>query len=193
MKRINFKVIAIVAAIMAILSTAYPVIDEMRGANGGSIDISQQIYAYMEQEGNQQKVFGSAISLNGNKSSNACVYFVSEVLRKNNIWVSKRTANTAQLVSTLKYKGWKKEYDYEDLKPGDIVFTTDSSGNKAGNPSHTYVFMGWTSKDSYDYAYICDNQAKDYENEIYHIRNIKNIAYVDGKLKDAFSFFMRPF
>jgi len=193
MKRIDLKAITIIAAIIAVLCTTNPVIDEMRGMNSGSIDLNRQVYAYMEKEGNQQQVFSSSISLNGNKSSNACVYFVSEVLRKNNIWVSKRTANTAELVSTLKYKGWKKKYNYEDLKPGDIVFTTDSSGNKAGNPSHTYVFMGWTSKDSYDYAYVCDNQAKDYGNEIYHVRNVRNIAYVDGKLKNAFSFFMRPY
>jgi hypothetical protein len=52
--------------------------------------------------------------------------------------------------------------------------------------------MGWVKEGSYDNAYICDNQAKDYDNEIYHIRNIKDRANVNGITKDAFSFFLKP-
>lgn len=50
--------------------------------------------------------------------------------------------------------------------------------------------MAWVKEGNYDYAYICDNQAKDYENKIYHIRNIKNVDKANGYSKDAFSFFM---
>lgn len=42
----------------------------------------------------------------------------------------------------------------------------------------------------YDYAYICDNQAKDYEGKIYHTRNIKNIKNIKNSQKEPFSFFM---
>ena len=53
------------------------------------------------------------------------------------------------------------------------MFTTDGYGNKMVFQPHTYVFMAWVKEGNYDYAYICDNQTKDYENKIYHIRNIK--------------------
>jgi hypothetical protein len=158
---------------------------------GDEVQLRERIYFYMKQEKNQSKVFSAAIALNDDKSSNACVYFISEVLRKNNVDVPKSTSNTSQIISILNAKGWKKDNDYKKLQPGDICFTTDSKGNKNGVPTHTYVFMGWVNEGSYDYAYICDNQAKDYENKIYHIRNIKNQVKLNGIEKDAFSFFMK--
>jgi|GEM_PF-5448301 len=153
--------------------------------------ITQQIYQYIGDESNRQSAFSAAIALNGNKSANSCVYFISEVLRRNGIAVPSNTANTVQLVLELAQRGWSWGTDYKELKPGDIAFTTDSTGRKIGIPSHTYIFMGWVSEGSYDYAYICDNQAKDYDNKIYHIRNIRDRDNVDGKSKDAFNFFMR--
>ena len=59
-------------------------------------------------------------------------------------------------------------------------------------PSHTYIFMDWVEEGNFDYAYICDNQAKDYNNQIYHIRNIAIVDKANGFTKDAFSFLMRP-
>jgi hypothetical protein len=132
------------------------------------------------------------MSLNEGKSSNACVYFVSEVLRKTDYSIPDSTCNTAQMVSLLKEKGWNKNSDYKKLKPGDICFSTDYSGSNSGKPTHTYIFMGWVEEGSYEYAYICDNQAKDYEGKTYHVRNIKNKDTVKGITKEAFSFFMRP-
>lgn len=186
MKKVKLITITTIILILSIV-----VLNKALEDKGRNLDTSNRIYTYMKQERNQNIVLRDAISLNDNKTSNACVYFVSEVLRKNNISIPKETANTAQLISVLKGKGWKKDNDYKNLKPGDIVFTTDSSGNKNGAPSHAYVFMKWVKEGSYDYAYICDNQAKDYKNKTYHIRNIKNIDNVSGISKDAFSFFMK--
>jgi hypothetical protein len=155
-------------------------------------DLREKIYNFLKIEKNQAKVFNRAIALNEGTSANACVYFVSEVLRKNNIEVSEETCNTDQILSILQEKGWKKEYDYKKLKPGDLCFTTDASGDKYGSPTHAYIFMGWVNEYNYDYAYICDNQAKDYSNKVYHIRNIKYTVNQDGLTKDAFSFFMKP-
>ncbi|MPW26115.1 hypothetical protein GC105_09955 [Alkalibaculum sp. M08DMB] len=90
----------------------------------------------------------------------------------------------------LQERGWKKERDYTKLKRGDVCFTTDSKGNKNGGPTHTFIFMGWVKEGNYDYAYICDNQTKDFDGKILHIRNIKNKGYFNGNGKDAFSFFM---
>lgn len=185
MKKMKLVITTIMVAILTII-----VINKTLMFKGRDLDISNRIYGFMKSERNQKKVFKDAIALNNNDPSNTCVYFVAEVLRKNNIPVAKETANTTQLMYVLKDRGWKKDNNYKNLKLGDIVFTTDSLGNKNGAPSHAYVFMGWVNEGSYDYAYICDNQARDYENKIYHIRNIKNRDTVNGISKDAFSFFM---
>ena len=95
------------------------------------------------------------------------------------------------LITLLKKKGWKKQSDFEKLSPGDICFTTNENSSKDSNPSHTYVFMKWVKAGSYDYAYVCDNQAKDYSGKIYHIRNIRVTTKVNGFVKDAFAFFMK--
>ncbi|PRR72101.1 hypothetical protein [Clostridium thermopalmarium] len=155
-----------------------------------SLFLRESIYDFLMIEKNQKEVFRDAMALNHGSSKNCCVYFVSEVLRRNNYFVPEETANTTLLISFLEKKGWKKNYNLKKLKPGHIVFTTDNNGTKKGKPTHTYIFMGWVEEGSYDYAYICDNQAKDYGNQIYHIRNVKNREKVNGLTKDAFSFFM---
>lgn len=187
MKRINLFMATLIIIFLAVV-----IVDKIVIQNSSELDLTDKIYEFMKDSSNQQNVFNEAKGLNANSSSNACVYFVSEVLRENNVQISKDVANTAQLISTLKQKGWKKDIDYMDLERGDIVFTTDETGDKNGVPSHVFVFMGWVNEGSYDYAYICDNQAKDYLNKIYHIRNIKNKAIVNGITKDAFSFFYSP-
>lgn len=159
--------------------------------NIGKINIRESIHNFMKSEQNQNETYLSAIALNGGNSENTCVYFVSEALRRNNFDISLEVGNTVQLISLLQEKGWKIDKNYKNLRPGDICFTTDSMGNKNGRPSHTYIFMGWVEEGKYDYAYVCDNQANDYNNQIYHKRNIKSIDKANGVSKDAFSFFMK--
>ncbi|WP_392486074.1 hypothetical protein ACER0A_012055 [Haloimpatiens sp. FM7315] len=156
------------------------------------VGIQQKIHDYLIERTNRQRAFVGAISLNNNSSTNSCVYFVSEVLRENHIDTPKNIANTSQLIKFLKDRGWRKDRNLENLKPGDLVFTTDDFENKEGVPTHVYVFMKWVKDGNYDYAYICDNQAKDYNNKIYHIRNVKVREKVKGLVKDEFSFFMKP-
>ncbi len=133
-----------------------------------SSEISQEIYNSMKNLGNRLSVYNASVELNGGSSANTCVYFVSEVLRKNGEYVDNSICNILELLDVLKEKGWRREYDYGKLKPGDVCFTTDVNLNDDGNPTHTYIFMGWVEEGKYDYAYICDNQAKDYEGKIYH-------------------------
>jgi hypothetical protein len=149
------------------------------------------IHKFLQSEKNRIDVYQAAIKLNNGNSENTCVYFISELLRRNNFEVPKETSNTSQILSVLKEEGWQKDSNYKNLRPGDICFTTDSKGNKDGVPTHTYVFMGWVKEGDYNFAYICDNQAKDYDNKVYHIRNIKIIDKVNGFTKDSFSYFMR--
>lgn len=152
----------------------------------------EYVYELLKNEVNQKDIFSAAIDLNNGTSANSCVYFASETLRRSGISIPKKVANTAQLIYTLKNKQWKKSINYRELQPGDICFTTDEKGNKEGLPTHTYIFMGWVQEGNYKYAYICDNQAKDYENKVYHIRNISVQDKINGNSKEAFSFFMRP-
>lgn len=152
--------------------------------------LRENIHKYLKDKNNRIEAYYSAVALNDGKSENTCVYFIAEVLRKNNYNVPKHMANTQSLINFLKENGWKQKTDYKKLKPGNICFTTDGYGSKNGDSTHTYVFMAWAKEGSYDYAYICDNQAKDYKNKIYHIRNIKSVDKVNGYSKDAFSFFM---
>jgi len=155
-------------------------------------NLRERIYFYMKDKKNQNDVYKTAIALNGGKSANTCVYFLSEVLRRNNITIPKQTANISQIMAILNKMGWKKDTDYKNLQSGDIGFTTDSYGNKNGIPTHTYIFMGWIKEGNYDFAYIVDNQAKDYDNQVYHKVNIKNVGEANGNTKEAFSFFMKP-
>ncbi|WP_243108679.1 hypothetical protein [Clostridium rectalis] len=144
----------------------------------------------MLSKNNRIKAYNQAVSLNNGDSSNTCVYFICEVLRLNNVKINNNICNTTQILDIMKREGFKKERDYKKLKPGNICFTTDESLNKNGIPTHTYIFMGWYKEGQYDYAYICDNQAKDYDNKIYHLRNIKKAMNKNGLIKEPFSFFL---
>lgn len=155
------------------------------------LNLQGTIYKFLQDEQSRRDVFSTAVDLNQGRTENTCVYFVSEVLRRNGIEVPKYICNTSQLISFLKKQVWKKVNDYKKLEVGDICFTTDAFDNKKGIPTHTYIFMGWVKKDSYDYAYICDNQAKHYQDKLYHIRNLAVKDEVEGNTKEAFSFFMK--
>ena len=153
--------------------------------------VTNDIYNFLQSEGNRREVYGAAIDLNEGSSANTCVYFIAEVLRRNNFNVPNETSNTKQIISIFTEKGFEKRSDYENLTPGDICFTTDNNGGTSGFPTHTYVFMKWVKEGNYDYAYIVDNQAKDYNDDVYHIRNINVRTRSNGFDKDAFSFFMK--
>lgn len=183
--KLFFRIFIIIAAIFLFFN------DTISKINSQSVYSMKNAYEYLMVEENRIDTFSAAINLNDDKSENACVYFVSEVLRRNNFTVPEKTCNTSQLITLLEKRGWSKFRDYKELKLGDVCFTTDAEGNKNGTPTHTYVFMGWVKEGSYEYAYICDNQAKDYKNKVLHIRNIKNVDKANGFTKDAFSFFMR--
>lgn len=157
------------------------------------LDLHNNIYCFLKGDENRLETYSTAVDLHNGDASNTCVYFVAEVLRKNDYEVPEYICNTNEFVPFLEKQSWKKDYDYKKLKSGDICFTTDAFGNKHGIPTHTYIFMGWVEEGIYDYAYICDNQAKDYEDRVYHIRNINITDNVNGYTKDAFSFFMKNY
>lgn len=153
-------------------------------------NLRKKIYDSMTVKENRIKAYNNAIHLNNGSSSNTCVYFLCEVLRMNGEKISYNICNTTELLDIIKKDDWKIEKNYKKLKPGDICFTTDESLNKDGIPTHVYIFMSWVEEGKYDYAYICDNQAKDYNGKIYHIRNIKSTENKKHSQKEPFSFFI---
>ena len=187
MKKIRLVIIILVITVIAIIfpKSVKSYIQQRKPYS------NKNVYNFLKESKNQKDVYGVAIKLNQGSSANACVYFMAEVLRRNNFNVPEETNNVGKFISLLQERGLKKQIGYQNLSPGDICFTTDAKGNKNGVSTHTYVFMKWVKQGSYDYAYICDNQAKDYKDKVYHIRNIKIIDKANGFDKDAFAFFMK--
>ncbi|KHD36525.1 hypothetical protein NL50_08320 [Clostridium acetobutylicum] len=143
---------------------------------------------YLKDSNHREENLSAAISLNGGKSENTCVYFASGALRNGGLMVPDATANTTELMDFLKSKGFKKHYDLEKLKEGDICFTSES-GDKNEVPDHTYIFMRWVDSIHKD-AYVCDNQKKDY-GDTYHKRNITYEAKINNEKKSRAIYYMR--
>lgn len=158
-----------------------PAAGHINSRKQSSIQVS--LYNYMASKANQNSVNASARKLNGGRRHNTCVYFACESLRRSGVRVPKNISNTKQFIGYLKANEWKVNYNLSELKPGDLCFTTN---NSTGWPSHVYIFMAWAKKGSMDSAYIVDNQAHDYNGNVYHIRNVKKKL----KDKDATRFFM---
>ncbi|MBU3146061.1 hypothetical protein [Clostridium sp. CF012] len=185
------KKIMLIIAVLVITSIAIIFSKNIKAfIQGENQSLNKNIYNFLEDVGNQKNIYGAAIDLNKESSANTCVYFIAEVLRRNDFNVPKGIGNIAQMIAILEEEGWQKQRDYKNLMPGDICFTTDGNGDKNGIPTHTYVFMKWVKEGNYDYAYICDNKAKDYKGNVYHIRNINVVARSNGFDKEAFAFFM---
>lgn len=154
------------------------------------VNLEEKLFSLMSDSNNRAEIYKEAIKLNNGSSENTCVYFMGEALRRVGEDIPYSVCNTKELLSILNKYRWEKEEDYKKLKKGDICFTTDEALDKNGIPSHTYIFMKWKEEGSYDYAYICDNQAKDYEGKIYHLRNIIKVEKFKGNQKEPFSFFI---
>lgn len=187
-KKSKGKVIFVIIIIVLILKSGLVIADHI------GVDyrkpIQTRMYNYLLKSTNRLKVYENAALLNNGSTENTCVYFVCEVLRENGINLSQSICNTSQLIPLLQDQNWIKDTNYKNLKPGSLCFTTNSKLSKNGIPSHTYIFMEWVNSNSYDYAYVCDNQAKDYNGKIYHVRNICVSAMVNGKIKEPFSYFL---
>ncbi|MEW8957289.1 hypothetical protein [Clostridium sp.] len=184
------NIIIIITSIIFLITVLFLLkyITTVRTREGNNL--RNKIYTFLSDKNNRVKAYERAVKLNGGDSANTCVYFLAEVLRNNNIDIDDSVCNTQGLIKVLEKKGWKKETDINKLKPGDICFTTDEKLSKKGTPTHAYVFMKWEKEGSTDYGYICDNQAKDYDWKVYHLRNI-GIKDGSGKSqKEPFSFFM---
>lgn len=149
------------------------------------VETPEKIYEYLNVETNRASVLKKAVNLNKGSQKGVTIYLLSEILRLNSIYIPARTSNVEQLMKSLTSMQWKKNNDFNQLKRGDICFTTDVP-KKVGVPSHTYIFMGWVEDGKTDYAYVCDGQIEQYGN-ILHKRNIS----IPTTKNDKFNFFLR--
>jgi len=149
------------------------------------IEAPTKIYEYLNKEENRTALLKKAISLNGGNRKGLNVYLLSEILRANTFAIPAKTTTVKGLLGALTSMDWKKNRDLNQLKKGDICFTTDMPG-KVGSPSHAYVFMGWVKDGKTDYANICDGQVEEF-GTILHKRNLS----ITTTEKDKFSFFLR--
>jgi len=130
--------------------------------NDTSSELQFNLFKYMIDTKNQESVHLTAIALHGGETTNNCVYFTSELLRRMGFSIPIGTYNTAKLEPKLKSNGFIPCYNLDALRPGDIVF----SGS-----AHVFIFMGWCDN-NHEYAYIVDNQKRIFGSTL-HIRNIK--------------------
>ena len=110
--------------------------------------LQEKMYKYMLSKSNQDSITNEAIRLHNGDKHNTCVYFISSILRRMGVNIPKGTAYTTNLKNELTRRGWVKETNLKNLKPGDIVFC---------GTSHVYMFMGWANKE-HTIANIVDNQ-----------------------------------
>ena len=139
--------------------------------------IGAKLSKYLISEANVTSTLNRAVALHGGNTSNTCVYFSSEAMRRIGVPVPLATCNTGQYTNYLRAHAWVTSYNIKELTPGNICFTTN---NWLGYPTHTFVFMGWVTEGEYTLAYVADNQGKSV-----HVRNM-GATYAT----DAFVFFM---
>lgn len=136
-----------------------------------------KLFNYMSNEDNRESVHYAAIDLHGGETTNNCVYFTSEALRRAGVKIPLYVANTYQLERELLSRGWIRSTNTSDLRPGDVVF----SGYK-----HSFTFMNWYDD---DYAYIVDNQ-KRYFDSVLHRRLVSVDDPVNGTIRATHFFYL---
>lgn len=137
-------------------------------SNYSHSNTNYQLFKYMTDENNEASVDSTAVLLHGGVTSNNCVYFTSEALRRIGVGVPTSTANTYQLESQLQSIGFVASYDFSQIKPGDVVFTNGYT--------HVYIFMCW---DTDGYAYIVDNQGSLFGGTLHRRKILEDTAMTD--------------
>ena len=138
------------------------VVKEITRADASS-DIQYKMFMDMVSLANRETVHQEAINLHDGITNNNCVFFMSEILRRAGISIPDHIGYTTKLETQLVNRGWKKNTNLNNLRPGDIVY----AGNKYGY-THVYLFMGWAED---GYAYIVDNQKSKF-GEVLHKRQV---------------------
>lgn len=131
--------------------------EEKRANNAIHSNTQRKLYNYLKSEKNCKSTFKEAVRLHGGDTSNNCVYFTSEALRRVGVKIPKDICYTTKLESELIYIGWKRSTNFSDLQRGDICFA---------GVDHAFTFMGWADKDKM-IANIADNQYKKFKKHLH--------------------------
>lgn len=123
--------------------------------------LQENLYNYMMDPNHQESVHLKAIELHNGDTSNNCVFFTSEALRRVSVDIPKNIAYTTNLEKELVKRNWGKVKDFSKLEPGDICFAGEA---------HVYIFMGWANEEK-TVAYIVDNQKARF-GSTYHERGL---------------------
>jgi hypothetical protein len=121
---------------------------------------------------------------------NGCVAFASTALRHIGVDIPMDARIDGYKVSRItgafsrylsEQLGWTRIDSVDDLRPGDIVFSTDAPCC-AGYPNHVMMFDGWSKRDQ-EIALVVDNQG---------FRIARPFAPREGSDVDAFHYALRP-
>ncbi|SMC20925.1 hypothetical protein SAMN02745134_01149 [Clostridium acidisoli DSM 12555] len=135
-------------------------------------NIASKLVSFLSFQDNLNMAEGQAVQLHNGDFHNNCVYFSSSVLRDIGINVPISMANTEHYVPFITSLGWTKDYDINNLYPGNICFTVSDG---TGYPTHTFIFMGWVNPFDHTLAYVADNQ----DNKI-HVRSMIDAPGIDA-------------
>lgn len=123
--------------------------------------LQENLYNYMMDPEHQESVHLKAIELHNGDTSNNCVFFTSEALRRVSVDIPKNIAYTTNLEKELVKRNWGKVKDLSKLEAGDICFAGEA---------HVYIFMGWANEEK-TVAYVVDNQKARF-GSTYHERGL---------------------
>jgi hypothetical protein len=104
--------------------------------------VASKIVSFLNVQSNLDTAENQALQLHSGVTSHNCVYFSSSVLRDIGISVPINICNTQHYVPFITAQGWTKDYNVNDLYPGNICFTVSDG---TGYSTHTYIFMGWVN------------------------------------------------
>ncbi|MGL5822497.1 MAG: SH3 domain-containing protein [Sarcina sp.] len=142
-------------------------------------ELQSQFVDYVSKRGNRDKAWDEALNLHNGIRTNNCVFYMSSVLRGLGYDVPDYIGYTTYLSDWLEQNGWHKEYNLNNIKPGDIAFSGET---------HVVMFLSWANK-AKGIANVNDEQVVAYNSGLSYERNIvhgaENNGYIPGEGNDS--------
>ena len=134
-------------------------------------NINQRLANWFSVKNNYDLVYRDVLKFFPDGRYNGCVAFLSAALRRLDVYIPIQTETESPSLVTRPFSrylenslGWRRIGGPENLRSGDIVFTTDNA-SYPGYPAHTYMFYEWSDR-STGIALVIDNQ------DFTHERNV---------------------
>jgi hypothetical protein len=161
--------LAVVAATIALGTTP-------ARAERASQSITERLIDYYASAKNYRRVKRDVLRWH-KTTRNGCVAFVSTALRNIGVDIPLREKRDGYGISRITFafsgyleeRGWQRLDAAEQLRPGDVVFTT-------GYPDHVFVFHSWRERDEQS-AKIIDNQGHLIDRAMFPLRGSDDAAF----------------